>query len=209
MRTLDDVLLAADPRKAEVTVPPASASSLAAMFAALPVNTKQRHRRRAAIIGAALAGCLTIGGGVAYGLGGIHTGWFVPQGATENGRAGDEELNLSDPGIVAVVRAEEAKIQIPPGATWAGHLAQYPRPLKDGLPTAGTQQGIALQAQFWAACLWQKDWLHADTSRRAEDLAFMTEQFPGWDSSLRPVLAGLHGGDDTPLRQWLKANGPC
>jgi hypothetical protein len=200
MPSLDQVLHAVDPYN-EVTFAPEAAKRLAA--ATIESDVAGRRRRlRSAVVAAGVVAFLALGGGaVSYAVGGIHTGWFVPQGATENGRAGDEELNLSDPGIVDVVRQEADKVPLPAGASYDRLLARYPIPFKDGHGFTGTQQVITENVQAYATCLWMKDWL-AQPERRSADLAFMEATFPQWETGLpSTVLPSLQNGDSGPLRQ--------
>jgi hypothetical protein len=213
MRTLDEVLRSGNPHRTPVTVTPQAAVSLANLTraqSAILNSRRKRHRATAIGIGMGTVAFLTLGAGaVTLATGGIHTGWFVPDNSSENGPAGAEILNLSDPGIVAVVQQEEAKVQIPPGSSYAQNTARYPVPLLQGLRTTGTQGELQMGVQFYAACLWQQDWLDGNTTRRAIDEQFISANFPNWDSGLARVAQALQSGDSGLLRQWLIANGPC
>jgi hypothetical protein len=207
MPSLDQVLLAVDPYRNEVTFAPDAAARLAAATVASDVAAGRTRRRRSAVVVAGVVAFLALGSGaVSYAVGGMHTGWFVPQGATENGRAGDEELNLSDPGIVDVVRQEADKVALPPGAAYGLLLKRYPIPFKDGYGFTGTQQVVTQSVQAYAACLWMKDWL-GQPGRRSADLAFMVANFPQWETGLpSTILPSLQNGDSGPLRQFTTIN---
>ena len=207
MPSLDEVLLAVDPYRDEVTFTPDSAVRLASATVDANVAAGRSRRRRSVVVVAGVVAFLALGSGaVSYAVGGIHTGWFVPQGSTENGRAGDEVLNLSDPGIVDVVRQEADKVALPPGATYGALLSRYPIPLKDGYATDSTQQFVTESVQGYAACLWMKDWL-GQPERRSADLAFMVANFPQWETGLpSTVLPSLQNGDSAPLRQFTTIN---
>lgn len=207
MPTLDQVLNAVDPSRNEVAFASDAAARLAAATVASDLAARRTRRRRSAVVVAGVVAFLALGSGaVSYAVGGIHTGWFVPQGATENGRAGDEVLNLSDPGIVEVVRQEADKVALPPGATYEALVSRYPIPLKDGYATDGTQQVITQSVQGYATCLWAKDWL-SQPQRRSADLAFMVANFPEWETGLpSTVLPALQNGDSAPLRQFAAFN---
>ena len=56
---------------------------------------------------------------------GIHTGFFPGAGDTES-VAGEEYLDTSAPGIVAVVRDLTTEFRLPAGASWAPLLARWP-----------------------------------------------------------------------------------
>lgn len=199
MNNLDELLRSADPNRQPITMAPKAAERLAVATIDASAGGRRARRRRTTVVIAGAAAFLVLGSGaVSYAVGGIHTGWLVPPNSTENGHAGDEELNLSDPAILDVVRQEAGKVALPQGTSYDVLLARYPIPPKDGHGFVGTQQTITEAVQGYASCAWMKDWIAAP-ARRSEDLAFMSGNFPSWDSELTSVVSSLAGGDSRPL----------
>src|ERR1700712_908598 len=161
MNELDELLKAADPLASAVLKTPAAGHlhplTELTMSEPLPAKPRMRKRRAAIIAGLSIVVIGVPTAAVAVN-GGIHTGIFGKAGDTET-HPGEEILNLSDPGIVAIVKEEIAKVPIPAGTNLNKVLALYPIPLDHGAGSVGQRRVIINGVQGQAQCLWYEDWL--------------------------------------------------
>jgi hypothetical protein len=175
-------------------------------------------RRRRPIAVALIAGAIAIPtmAATAVATGGIHTGFFPSR--TQAGTElipGQELLNLSDPGIVAVVRQQTVGVPLPPGKTWQPVLARYPIPLSDGANSEAQLEVITEGVEGYAQCSWESSWLAGDAATRVAAAAVIA-RIPSWRSFanldsvgqqlMNEEITQLKQGQDTLLRQDLLAN---
>jgi hypothetical protein len=218
---LDELLAQADPMAGAVVHVPSSSEFEtlkeltmstplpSPVLASSPITTRRR-RRRVVIITAAVA--LAVAVPVAALTGGIHTGFFASDTDTELVH-GSELLNLSDPGIVDVVRAEAAHVPLPAGASYDALLRRYPV----AEATLAQREGLRTEIEYFAQCRWYEHWLAGDAAVRASDAktiatfvrwTFMDRFAPGdaGPQMTRDMVAQVQRGDASLVTAWVAAN---
>jgi hypothetical protein len=214
---IDTLLQRANPVAISAMPDAETARSLAEATTSEPIP-RRAHRRRRPLIVALIATAIAVPtmAATAVATGGIHTGFFPsPSQAGTELIPGQELLNLSDPGIVAVVRQQTVGVPLPPGKTWRPVLARYPIPLQDGARSDAQLEVITQGVEGYAQCTWESYWLGGDTSVRAAAAAVITA-IPTWRSFdhrdavgkqlIDEEISQLQRGDGTLLRQDLAAN---
>lgn len=217
MNDIDALLQSADPLAGQPmnAVPAGLARDLAELTMTEPTykSFKRRHRGLIAlgIIGV-LAGVPTAALAI---TGGIHTGEYPRAGDTES-HPGEEILNLSDPGIVPLVKKETTTVPIPPGRSWNKLLGRWPIALQDGVGTTGQFRVVIDEVDGTAKCFWDQDWLAGDAATRARDIkvidriptrAFAQNQADdGGQNELRDEVYQMDRGQDTLAQQYVQAN---
>jgi hypothetical protein len=179
---------------------------------------RPRRSRRLRLIGGAVGVALVVTPlAAAERVGGIHTGFFPTkkEAGTEDIQ-GVEFLNLSDPGILEVVRQETAKVPLPAGASWDGLYANWPLHGPDGRNVQGQKPGISQNVQAWAQCAWEKSWLTGDAATRARAASVLADLpnwdlYAKWDTGWAPHIRQMNDqirttGDSPILRQDVLAN---
>lgn len=129
------------------------------------------------------------------------------------------ESSQSTPGeLAAFVRQLQAALPYPPGRTdddlpklIAGQAAVRLGSARD-MSQVSTKRDVRLQAEFRAACTWQKFWLAADADpgarRAATDVLQSVSRWPSFRSSPQAgvIAAAARDGNTALLREQAKAN---
>ncbi len=208
-------LVAADPLPAAPALPDAVVSAaVAELRAAAPAPRPRRARRRRAAFLAVLALLVAVpSGAAAMEAAGIHTGFFPGAGDTES-IAGEEYLDTSSPGIVAVVRDLTTEFRLPAGASWGPLLARWPA----GERVLTQRSGLGAEVEWFARCRWEDAWLRAhaagDAPAAAAAAAVLADPASsryaaaagGATAHLRRVAAAAVAGDPGPVREDRRAN---
>jgi hypothetical protein len=197
--TIDDELLA---QAAGVTD-----EQLAGLELGPAPRPASRRRRRLVAVGAGLAAVVAVGVPAAAGGLGAHTG-VVGRGG-EDGHS--ERLRLDAPDIGAVYAEYTSRHPLPPGGSWDPFLARMTRP--DAELGEASEEVVAQWVAWEARCQWERAWLRGEPAAQ-DTLDAMTTwpEFTANDADgqgakiLRRIAATTRAGDDTALKQDLKAN---
>ena len=184
------------------------------------IRTPRPRRRGRRLMVGLFAGLIVVPTAAAAVVGGMHTGFFVPDppdGYTSMNEPGEELLNSNAPEIRSVVQDLTTEFPLPAGASYAPLVNRYPS-VENTLEQRTT---LAQAVSFYAQCAWYQDWVNGDAAQRAADQPTINAM-PTWkywhfavdDATgdnpglqiLNTIAAETRVGTPTMINQYIKAN---